>query len=57
MVLFSKYLERKMQQANITYIYENNTNSVIMKDKESGKTWQPLLQTGGKYKRGFWKIP
>jgi hypothetical protein len=57
MKLFSKYLEKKMRQASITYSYDESTGSLKMKGTKSGKIWYPMFQKGGKYKRGFWMPP
>ena len=57
MKLFSKYLEKKMHQANITYSYDQSTGTLKMKDTKSAKIWYPILKKGGKYKKGFWMPP
>ena len=52
----SNYLESKLRKVNVSYSFSENGSLTLICNK-SGETWHPMIQAGGKYKRGFWKHP
>ena len=51
--LFSIYIRKKMEEVGVIAEYENS--SLTCKCADCGYVWFPLLKTGGKFYRNFWR--
>lgn len=51
----SKYLRSVLKKNNIDFDYDGYNN--YCKCQKCKHVWLPLIQKGGKFKKGFWKCP